>query len=396
MIDYYQILGVPRNAPQTLIKKTYTALQKIYHPDIYMGDKSFATKKVQEINEAYKILSDKKKREAHDNELNSQQNNHDGFEDKDPWDEKAEETYSSMKESEWDYISSFYPDVDARFKELKKLSGAVAFQFRMILVDTKAFKDFRRISDRLEQEFLSSKFGGSYKIQRLARDAIYNNNRKFAKDLNKALNVLGQDSFEEVLRKLAKDHNKFAVEFYPRYALQHLVVMPKQKSRTSSAKQKGPAKQNINKSSRKPNKSQPLMVGAAVLVIFFILMVVTNPPENNGGEKQVASQEQTLKGEDLANKLYDDITANIDWDLVRLIPDYKNLIVSADLGINTDGYLYREIIFEQPQNVTENYKLFEDEVKKAIRATLPFTGFSVEDWPTGIDWGFTVDGQYDD
>ena len=58
MIDYYQILGVPRNAPQTLIKKTYTALQKIYHPDIYMGDKSFATKKVQEINEAYKILSD--------------------------------------------------------------------------------------------------------------------------------------------------------------------------------------------------------------------------------------------------------------------------------------------------------------------------------------------------
>ena len=59
MIDHYKILGVPRDASPELIKKTYVALQKIYHPDVYIGDKKFAKEKIQEINTAYEILSSK-------------------------------------------------------------------------------------------------------------------------------------------------------------------------------------------------------------------------------------------------------------------------------------------------------------------------------------------------
>ena len=39
MIDHYKVLGVPRDASPEVIKKTFSALQKIYHPDVYVGDK---------------------------------------------------------------------------------------------------------------------------------------------------------------------------------------------------------------------------------------------------------------------------------------------------------------------------------------------------------------------
>ena len=39
MKDYYFILGIPREAEADLIKATYLALSKIYHPDVFRGDK---------------------------------------------------------------------------------------------------------------------------------------------------------------------------------------------------------------------------------------------------------------------------------------------------------------------------------------------------------------------
>lgn len=59
--DYYQILGVDKNATQEDIKKAYHKLAHKYHPD-KGGDES----KFKEVNEAYKILSDKEKRAQYD------------------------------------------------------------------------------------------------------------------------------------------------------------------------------------------------------------------------------------------------------------------------------------------------------------------------------------------
>ncbi len=61
MKDYYQILGVPRNASQEEIKKAYYKLAHKYHPD-----KGGDEKKFKEINEAYQVLSDKEKRAQYD------------------------------------------------------------------------------------------------------------------------------------------------------------------------------------------------------------------------------------------------------------------------------------------------------------------------------------------
>lgn len=63
--DYYEILGVSKDASPSDIKKEYRKLAKKYHPDLNQGDEE-AANKLKEINEAYEVLSDKEKREKYD------------------------------------------------------------------------------------------------------------------------------------------------------------------------------------------------------------------------------------------------------------------------------------------------------------------------------------------
>lgn len=65
-MNYYEILKVSKNASQEQIKSSYKTLVKKYHPDLYVGDKSFAEKKIKEINEAYEILSNAEKKAEYD------------------------------------------------------------------------------------------------------------------------------------------------------------------------------------------------------------------------------------------------------------------------------------------------------------------------------------------
>lgn len=61
--DYYEVLGVDKNADDAAIKKAYRVLAKKYHPDMNPGDKE-AEKKFKEASEAYAVLSDPEKRNS--------------------------------------------------------------------------------------------------------------------------------------------------------------------------------------------------------------------------------------------------------------------------------------------------------------------------------------------
>ena len=63
--DYYEVLGVDKNADSATIKKAYRKLAKKYHPDANPGDEEAASK-FKEASEAYAVLSDDSKRKQYD------------------------------------------------------------------------------------------------------------------------------------------------------------------------------------------------------------------------------------------------------------------------------------------------------------------------------------------
>src|SRR5215469_8649010 len=63
--DYYELLGVPRKSSVKDIRAAYRKLARKYHPDLNPGDKS-AEEKFKQVQEAYDVLSDAKKRQMYD------------------------------------------------------------------------------------------------------------------------------------------------------------------------------------------------------------------------------------------------------------------------------------------------------------------------------------------
>src|SRR5262252_554863 len=63
--DYYELLGVPRKASAKDIRAAFRKLARKYHPDLNPGDKS-AEEKFKQVQEAYDVLSDSKKRQMYD------------------------------------------------------------------------------------------------------------------------------------------------------------------------------------------------------------------------------------------------------------------------------------------------------------------------------------------
>src|SRR6184192_3886861 len=63
--DYYQVLGVPKNASQADIKKAYRKLAQQHHPDANAGNKD-AEERFKEVSAAYDVLGDAAKRKEYD------------------------------------------------------------------------------------------------------------------------------------------------------------------------------------------------------------------------------------------------------------------------------------------------------------------------------------------
>ncbi|XP_076039762.1 dnaJ homolog l(2)tid, mitochondrial isoform X2 [Oratosquilla oratoria] len=124
--DYYEVLGIPRNASQKDIKKAYYKLAKQHHPDVNKNDPS-AQKKFTEVSEAYEVLGDEEKRQQYDTMGRTTEQ----------MGRQGAGTAGNPFQGGWQYQTTIDPE------EL----------FRKI------FGDFRRGFDMGEQDFAESAFG---------------------------------------------------------------------------------------------------------------------------------------------------------------------------------------------------------------------------------------------
>jgi len=106
--DYYKILGVDRKASEDEIRKAYRDLAKQYHPDRNPNDKQ-AEERFKEINEAYQVLSDPKKR-SHYDRLGSDYSN---------WQRRG-----APGDFNWnDYVGGFPGGARVNYEDLEEMFG---------------------------------------------------------------------------------------------------------------------------------------------------------------------------------------------------------------------------------------------------------------------------------
>ena len=217
---HYTILGLPQNASDELIKATYRALTKIYHPDIFQGDKKFATEQLKKINEAYETLSNKGKKQKYDEELNrtaGAPNAEEEYEFENKGSSTESDLYQKIIKEEWDYARTFYPELKASYDELKAYSNQLAFLFQSLLVENKQFEDYKLIKIDLREKFLINKYGNNTDLTDLIRDLVEDGHKDIALRIYQQLKRLGTRSTSRILEKLADDEPKIAVKYREKF-----------------------------------------------------------------------------------------------------------------------------------------------------------------------------------
>ena len=226
MKNYYHILGLSfeSNPEKQLIEAAYKALVKIYHPDVYKGDKKSLNRKISEINEAYEILSNFNKKEIYDKKLKKYQieksfdYSDEEFEDKDIFNNK-------FIDEDWEIALLVYPELEQNKNILSKYSQKLGLQFQFYLLETKEFYKYESIKNRFINAFLERKFGTSHEIKTFSKILIENNFRKNAIYLNKLIKVIGSKSEKRIVKTFFKqfpDLEEFLTEemkFYKKFKI---------------------------------------------------------------------------------------------------------------------------------------------------------------------------------
>ena len=120
--DYYAILGVHPSAEKVVIDAAYKALAKRYHPDKNQNDPETTKRQMQEINEAYEILSNEQKRREYDE--NSENSNFE-FGDSNDSDTSEQPEYDPL-EQDWKIITEYYPNSRQHLESLSNINWKVS------------------------------------------------------------------------------------------------------------------------------------------------------------------------------------------------------------------------------------------------------------------------------
>lgn len=198
-IDYYAILGILPTAEMIVIKAAYRALAQKYHPDGHSRPDSNADDRMRKINEAYEILSNPAKRSAYDHARRAASIRDDDLENE--FSQSAFNDAEQEQRTHWDLALEYYPDLASIYAGLKMTSIKLAFAFKATILEKKAFAKRRELAALLETEFLQTYFGSNPDIIKLAKELIAGGQKDAAKELNRAIAVLGDEVDIELIRR---------------------------------------------------------------------------------------------------------------------------------------------------------------------------------------------------
>ncbi len=208
--DYYRILGVLDDAEDIVIRAAYKALAQRYHPDKWTGSPEEATRRMQEINEAYAVLSDPNKRKQYDSSRGAAEFEEQGAE--------YEDDLVDSLESDWKEVLVYFPDLKIIAERLSKTSKSLEYTYKVIVLEHKKFNDRHKLADNLEQHFLETYFGKNQKIINFAKQLIAIGDKKSAKELNRAVNLLGSEVDPHLIINKIVEKNKRPAKPNPTYS----------------------------------------------------------------------------------------------------------------------------------------------------------------------------------
>jgi len=209
--DYYAILGVHPTAEIAVIEAAYKALAKRYHPDVSQDNPEEAHRRMQEINEAYEVLSNTTKRKEYDDLKGSgTQEAGDFFRGE----EDVEPEYDPLDE-DWKVAIEYYPELEEYLNKLRRISWKLGYGFKAYIVDTKNYENGAKIYNQMYEEFVERYFGTNESIIEFANTLIETNNKQALKELNKVVKVLDiSQTFKKTDEVISKIEKKYQLNEY--------------------------------------------------------------------------------------------------------------------------------------------------------------------------------------
>jgi curved DNA-binding protein CbpA len=205
--DFYTILGVLPDAEPVVITAAYRALTSLYHPDKWTGNTEDSHKRMAEINVAYGVLGDAKKRKEYEQ---LRQKVPVGIDTSYQQTDAAFDSALAGVEDRWAIAVSVYPDlVDIR-KMLAKTAHRLAFAFVVVMLENKNFASGYSIAFAMEKAFLQRHFGSNDQVLRFAKELITLGQKDAVLALNRLIDVLGSNA--EVSKIIFKVEQDFKIK----------------------------------------------------------------------------------------------------------------------------------------------------------------------------------------
>jgi curved DNA-binding protein CbpA len=185
--DYYAILGVMPEAEPEIIRAVYLALAKKYHPDS-SGDAGNEDR-LKEINAAYEILNNPARRSEYD------ASRAEGNFDTGDYETDVDDTdlFADDIQDDWEFAIEYHPELASLLEEVASISPTLSIVFQSTILSNKAFNEAAKIKDQLISSFLQRYFGKSNRIQKFANILLLRKHMAAAKELNRAIKILGDE-----------------------------------------------------------------------------------------------------------------------------------------------------------------------------------------------------------